>query len=252
MRISYEYIPAGGDVSVIGVQEEGISFRPFDHEDATREISIKKMNKHHSKIREQSWTKIPVEFIYQLLVAFRLIDSKLDDTVLLVEERLTDMETMFADAKFKLTKKMIFIRIISCFLLGLGLYYILDPISYLFFWFPFLQSVIENMFFLVSMLFGIVVGTTIISLAWLQYHPQYLAVILLVLGSYFITASYSVGLTLLIFAIYPIFLTIDHFIEEWRYNNLIESEKRDELSPMIDELKLQSAKRPSAKNYNSV
>jgi hypothetical protein len=244
MRISYEFIPLGRDVSLVGVQEdEGTrcTFRPFDSDDAHREVSIKKMAKHRPIKKEgRSWQ---VELIFSILIMAGFIDHKLDDSVLFVEERLTDKEEIFRDARNKQYKKMVMIRLMSCLLLGFGFYFILDPITFILWWFPFLQSLVQNLFFLVAMILGFVFGSLIISLAWIEYHPEYCTTILVLLGWYFISANYTVGMITFGLALYPLYLSVNNFIDEWKYNAAVEQDKRDELAPLLKEFELKPAHR---------
>ena len=223
MRVCYEMLPILQDsfISLVGVQEND-SFRAFDATDAHRQLSMKKMQKQAHVKKERS---LFVSAMYAILCCMTI-----EDSVLLVEERQTNSDQLFYDEKTKLFKRMSLLRIICCFLLGLGLYLVLNPISYMFFWLPFLQSLIQNLFFFASMIFGFVVGYLIIALAWLHYHPEQLTIILLLLGGYFAASgnTQTAGFVILFFALYPLALTAIHFYEEWRYNCMIEQDKSED------------------------
>jgi len=225
-----------------------VTFRSFGTDDAHREASIKKLYKHRPIKREENYF---IEFIYQIFTKLRWIDHKLDDSVLIVEERTSDKEGIFRDARSKQFKKMVMLRFMSCVLLGLGFYFILDPITFVLWWFPFLQSLIENIFFVVAMIFGFTVGGILISLAWIEYHPEYCAILLALLGCYFISADYSVGMITFGLALFPAYLSVNNFIDEWRYSATVEQGKRDELAPLVKDLELKPAQRSSKSSKNS-
>ena len=223
MRVSYEVLPIGdpaeSTVSLVGVQDSNGSFRPFDGADAHRQLSIKKMKKQVHVKQERSAL---VSLLYTVLCCMTI-----EDSVLLVEERETNADQLFYDEKTTLFKRMSLLRVVSCFLFGLGLYFVLNPISYLFFWLPFLQSLIQSIFFLVAMIFGFVVGYLIIAIAWLNYHPERLLILLILLGGYLISSAetYKAGLVTFLIALYPLHLTIIHFYEEWKYSCMVAEER---------------------------
>ena len=65
-------------------------------------------------------------------------------------------------------------RLLECLMLSIGLYLIFNPIAVLLSFIPYLSGMISNFFFIIAMLLGFLLGSLIISIAWVLHHPEYM------------------------------------------------------------------------------
>ena len=65
-------------------------------------------------------------------------------------------------------------RLLECLMLSIGLYLIFNPIAVILSFIPYLSGMISNFFFIIAMLLGFLLGSLIISIAWVLHHPEYM------------------------------------------------------------------------------
>ena len=66
-------------------------------------------------------------------------------------------------------------RLLGCLMLSIGMYLIFNPIAVILSFIPYLSGMISNFFFIVAMILGFSLGILLISIAWVLYHPEYMA-----------------------------------------------------------------------------
>ena len=256
LRIKYETVMDGGDVTTVGVQK-GSSFRAFTNRDAHRvgppllsrmfPSCCSNNNSRSTCSRggdiEENSSSIEndrdggnegcddasegprgccfccacIAFLAPLLAS-----GVIGDSVLLVEERHTTLANMFMDERNKFYMRLWLIRLVGTLLLFISFLCIFSPFSYIFSFIPLLGSLVSNFFWLVSLLLGITLASIVMSLAWVVYHPEILTLIMTTLG--FVlwkfgesTLAIHWGQGLCAFACLPAVLFVANKIEDARY-----------------------------------
>jgi Transmembrane protein 43 len=199
--------------------QQGKTFRSFTMSDAMRLAPWflscfagppKKTNKHAvQEVVDSEPTCCAVMSLLKMAIG-----SVVGNQVLLVEERDTTPEVMFYDEIVKMYKRINILRLIGCVLLSTSLYLILNPISVILSFIPFLSGMLSNMFFVVALILGFSLGGVIIACAWILHHPEMLCFLLLLIGGplvYVGGTSLFLGECLCGLALLPGFLMVSTF-----------------------------------------
>ena len=198
VRMNYDYVAERGPVTMVGVQT-GATFRPFFEADA-----------HHGRgnvcaslLGGGSGGTMPDArdpFVVDPEAGGDAADVSLEpsadcsgvagcletlaglgvgDRVLLLEERHTDLRTIFGDEQKKFTTRLWTMRTVGMLVLCLSIYMMLSPIATVLSFLPFVPTLLRYGFFAVALILGIVLSWLVSSAAWIAYHPEYLAALLL-------------------------------------------------------------------------
>jgi hypothetical protein len=188
VRVSYQLISAGNPITTVGVQTSN-TFRPFYFSDAVQPSSSasscccpsSSSSTHaYRSIDEDeddalSSASCCVCFSLLQLLSSLLSRGIIGSEVLLLEERLTDLRSLFRDEKRALLCRLFLVRLVSYLLLAMGVYLIVKPVATLLSFIPFFGSLLATALWLVSLLVGFTGGILLSSCAWVAYRPSILA-----------------------------------------------------------------------------
>mmetsp|Transcript_7855 Transcript_7855/g.13243 ORF Transcript_7855/g.13243 Transcript_7855/m.13243 type:complete len:621 (-) Transcript_7855:218-2080(-) len=261
IRVSYEALMEGGEVSLVGVQQqlsrEGAGsdrsppFRPFDARDAqalepwfltvifqitSGDCSCRNhANRGGANYQDERCCcllcKICCCCCY-LLSAFADMFSKaiVGDSVLLVEEKNTTLGTVFSDERKKLGLRILLMRLGGCLLLSIGIYMIFNPIAVILSFIPYVSGMLSNMFWVVALLLGFTLGALIIALSWILYRPLYFGVLSIALGLFLgptnvdATTAWT-SMAFLMTGMLSLLLALLYAIGDCHYSSAIEDER---------------------------
>jgi hypothetical protein len=184
VRVSYQCVYAANPITTVGVQTQN-SFRPFYFSDSARHTpslcpssSISSSSSHgYASLDdgEDYSSSCCVCFDFLNLFSFFLSSELIGSEVLLVEERITNLQTLFRDEKRSLFWRITLLRLVSYLLLSLGIFLILKPIATLLSFIPVLGSLISTTLWIAALVIGFLGGIVISSCAWVAYRPSVLA-----------------------------------------------------------------------------
>ena len=179
IRISYEALVEGDDVSLVGVQQQlfhpDVPFRPFLQSDANamEPWVVSYLTRHCGAC---SGCGCCCACCVALSSCADLCAKAIvGNDVLLVEERLTTLNAMFTNERANLGWRAIAVRILGCLLLSMGFYLVFDPIATVLSFIPYVSGLLHSFFWVVALLLGFTTGGFIIAAAWVLYRPLYLA-----------------------------------------------------------------------------
>ena len=95
------------------------------------------------------------------------------DSVLLLQERMTTVGSLFRDERSQLGWRILFTRLGGCLLLSLGFYLIFNPIAVVLSFIPYVSGLLSKLFWVVALLLGFTCGAFIIAVSWIFYRPLY-------------------------------------------------------------------------------
>jgi len=196
VRVCYEAVYEGGPITVIGVQTNE-SFRSFNEADAHShkksclanacrggggDIEMGAEGIVEGGESEPGCGMCGLCCMVMTKVAGLCAEGAIGNDVLILEERHTTVATLFSDEKTKFYSRLYMMRLLGCFLLFVAIYLMFSPIYTVFSFIPYLGTFITNLFWLIALLLGFVLGALIISLAWVVYHPEMLACVFWAIG----------------------------------------------------------------------
>jgi len=171
VRVSYEAVLDGGDLSLVAVQCRGGTFRPFTERDAhAQQPEFLKMLFCVRPYDEPS----SGGSCCCVSLAEAIAGSVVGKSILLVEERDTAPEVLFHDESVKFLTRLYLSRLAGCLGISLGIYLIFNPISALLSFIPYVSMIISNLFFIVAMVVGFAIGAAVIALSWVLHRPEYM------------------------------------------------------------------------------
>jgi hypothetical protein len=175
VRISYEVVLDGGDVSLIGVQNMS-SFRPFTRKDAEtmNPSCITSLTCFNESSSDDSTTCTSPICSFCATLANKVAGDVIGTSVLLLEERKTAVTNLFKDENILFRKRLHLTRFGGCLAISLAIYFIFNPIAVVFSFIPYLSGLISNVFFLLALILGFVIGWLVISISWISHRPEYL------------------------------------------------------------------------------
>lgn len=190
VRISYEWISAANPITTVGVQIQN-TFRPYRYSDSQVNSSIccnplpsSSSSTSSSSVRYSPLSHHDLEdenecsccLCYELLnyLTSSISQTLIGSEILLVEEKITDVQTMFRDERKSLFCRLFLIRFGLYFLFSFGIFLFFKPISNLLSFIPIIGSLIQTTLWIASLLIGFTIGILITSLAWIIYRPSIL------------------------------------------------------------------------------
>jgi hypothetical protein len=183
VRVSYQCVYAANPITTVGVQTQN-SFRPFYFSDSARHtpslcscLTPSPSSHGYSSLDngEDFSSSCCLCFDFLNLFSFFLSSELIGSEVLLIEERITDLPTMFRDEMRSLFWRITLLRLVSYLLLSLGIFLILKPIATLLSFVPLLGSLISTTLWVAALVIGFLGGIVISSCAWVVYRPSILA-----------------------------------------------------------------------------
>jgi hypothetical protein len=187
LRVGFEAVPAGGEVSVLGVQS-GSTLRAFSLGDAraAQPACLGALSSLLACSGGEDGGEVPDYndgdgggggggmCCLCCDMAAGMAGAVVGKEVLLLEERHTTPVQMFRDENAKFGKRLNIMRLAGCLGISLGVYLVFNPVAVLLSFIPYLSGLISNLFFLLALIVGFVVGATEISVAWAFHRPEYL------------------------------------------------------------------------------
>lgn len=204
MRVCYRAIAENGEVSTIGVLCENHSFRPFTNSDAHASqpwliayilnlfscnccnVSVESTDddeKGNASVEssdttccQESCCCCGCAMVLGICVGIinKITGFVVGDEVLLLEERLTSVGTMFRDENSNLKFRLYLMRFIGCLVLSFGIYNIFNPIATMLSFIPYVSGLLSQLFFLVSIILGFTLGSFTIAFAWILHRPSHM------------------------------------------------------------------------------
>lgn len=182
VRVSYQCVYAANPITTVGVQTQN-SFRPFYFSDSARHTPslcsrlTSPYSHGYTSVDDGEDFSSSCCFCFDFLnfSSFFLSSELIGSEVLLLEERITDLPTMFRDEKRSLFWRIALLRFVSYFLLSLGIFLVLKPIATLLSFVPLLGSLISTTLWIAALAIGFLGGIVISSCAWVAYRPSILA-----------------------------------------------------------------------------
>jgi len=233
IRVSYDAVPAGSPVTTIAVQH-GESFRPFSEEDAHSTDLLATCG--HVSLDEGECVECCCCCTVIGGCAEPCAGALVGSEVCLVEERLTDIKTMFQDERSNLRCRLLLVRLVCYLLLSIGIFLVLKPIAVLLSFIPLLGGLIANVLWVASLITGFLIGMVVTSVAWITYRPYMLTVLLVGTGvASLLVAKTSnailVGKVLCGLALFPAALVLLQAVDQCRFvaaqRELDRQEQRD-------------------------
>ena len=232
IRVSYRAVYEDGPVTIVAVQD-GSSFRPFTESDANRNATAccSQLSEASAAICSCGGDGIPsggescsccLVCSATVYVAQMFAAGTIGNDVMLLEEKLMDLKAMFAVAKSRFQLRLWLMRLLGSFLLFLGLWLCFSPAATLLSWIPFIGKYAVNLLWLVCVILSAVLSITVISLAWVAYHPEMLGLSLLSLGAYFIAfgsthAVTTTGSILCVTSVAPLLVYLWNKVDDYRH-----------------------------------
>jgi hypothetical protein len=156
------------------------------------------------------------------VVASSLVPGVVGDNVLLVEERQTTVAVMFADERARFYQRLNLMRLVGMFLCYVGIFGIFYPFYYLLGYVPFIGGFGQSLFWFCELVLSVTLGFVVISLAWVFYHPEMLASILIGIGASLTFAGKTAGEIIagkfvLVLSILPLVMWVMVLIEDCQF-----------------------------------
>jgi hypothetical protein len=261
VRIRYEAIYENGDITTVGVQR-GSSFRPFTQKDAKKydksclcfgggggsDVTVR--DGAYSALRdeeaggggdndddvEEDDEDVRVSFTggcccimcsvwrASFPIVQKCVSAVVGEDILLLEERHASVQVMFRDANGNAGIKVSVMRIIGMMLMWLSITLIFDPISTILGFVPLIGGFASSLFGVVTGALAVLLGSTIIGVAWVSFHPEILFTVLFGMGIVCVmcgttTAWISTGYVLSALSAFPLTLFVQLTINERAFVN---------------------------------
>ena len=131
---------------------------------------------------------------------------------------------MFTDERKKFSKRLWFLRCMTTLALVISIYLMLNPVAVVLSFIPYLSGLLSTMFWVVSVILGVVIALLVTALAWVVYHPEILGSVLLGIGLVLFTggkttATVLAGELVTLFSIVPFVMFANMVLQKYRFTS---------------------------------
>lgn len=139
--------------------------------------------------------------------------------MLLLEERWVSVTDIFVHANSGANIRVVVLRFVGMMLIWTAITMIFDPISTILSFIPLIGGMAQGLFGVLTGILAILLGITIISFAWVTFHPEVLFFLLVGIGAVCILygsteAWESTGYVLSALSLYPAAVFTQNLINE--------------------------------------